>query len=115
MTETPQPLAEPGIVLARPGTRLEQLLASYEGAKAAAEEARSRYEALTDAIKAELAASAPEGTTEMILAGSPALPRLRMSWKRPWRFDSKRFKAEHPKLYVRYETRGGHWELRQES
>lgn len=117
MTATPSvntpPVPVP--VLAQPGTRLDQLLASYETLKAEAAEAVSRYEALTDAIKAELAASAPAGTEAMILAGSPGLPQLRMTWKRPWRFDAKRFRAEHPRLYVRYEVRGGHWDLRQDS
>lgn len=104
---------QPVLVAAPPGSRLEQLLASYESAKAAAEEAKARFEAITDAVKAELAAAAPPGTTEMLLAGPPGLPRLRMSWKRPYRFDTKRFREEHPKMYVRYEVRGGHWELRQ--
>lgn len=111
-----QPEARPAAVpvTAAPGTRLEQLLASYESAKAAADEAKTRFEALTDAIKAELAASVPDGTTEIALSGSPALPRLRMAWKQPYRFDVKRFRAECPALYVKYEARSGHWELRLE-
>jgi hypothetical protein len=113
MTENTPQAPPPALIAAPPGSRLEQLLASYESLKAAAEEAKARYEALTDAIKAELAAAAPAGTQEMLLTGPPGLPRLRMSWKSPFRFDVKRFRTEHPKLYVRYETRGGHFELRQ--
>lgn len=114
MTDQEAPPPAPSIVLAQPGTRLEQLLASYEGAKAAADEAKSRYKALTDAIKAELAASAPPGTEVITLAGPPALPRLRMTWKAPYRFDAKRFRVEHPRLYVQYEVQGGNWDLRME-
>lgn len=94
-----------------PGSRLEELLAGYESAKAAAEDAKSRLDALTAALKNEMAAAAPAGSTDVTL-GAPGLPRLRLSWKAPWRFDSKRFKADHPELYVRYEVRGGHWDLR---
>lgn len=94
------------------GTRLEELLAGYESAKAAFEDAKSRLDALTAALRNEMTASAPKGTATVVLSGAPGLPRLRLSWKAPWRFDSKRFKADHPELYVRYEVRGGHWELR---
>lgn len=104
----------PTVVTAAPGSRLEQLLASYESAKAAADEAKSRFDALTDAVKAELDAATPEGTQEIILTGSPGLPQLRMTWKRPYRFDVKKFRAEYPALYVQYEIRGGHWDLRQD-
>jgi hypothetical protein len=102
----------PITVTAYPGTRLEQLLASYESAKAAADEAKARYEALTDSIKAELDAATPEGTREIILSGPPGLPQLRMAWKTPYRFDVKRFRLENPVLYVQYEVQGGHWDMR---
>jgi hypothetical protein len=103
----------PVVLTTSPGSRLEQLLASYENVKAAAEEAKSRQDALTDALKAEMTGAVPEGTQEIILSGPPGLPALRMTWKQPYRFDVKRFRDEHPALYVRYETRGGHWDLRQ--
>jgi hypothetical protein len=102
----------PVLVLAAPGSRLEQLLASYESARAQADEAKARLEALTDALKAEISAAAPHGTQEMTLDGGPGLPRMRMTWKAPYRFDVKRFRAEQPGMYVRYEVKGGHWELR---
>jgi hypothetical protein len=104
----------PAVIAASPGSRLEQLLASYESAKAAADEAKTRFEGLAEAIKAELAAQVPAGAGDILLSGPPSMPRLRMSWKSPYRFDVKRFRAENPVMYVRYETRGGHWELRQE-
>jgi hypothetical protein len=112
---TEQQSQDPRFVIpAGPGTRLEQLLASYEPVKAAYEEAKARLDALTDALKAEMSAAAPEGSTDMVLDGGPALPRVRVSWKQPYRFDVKRFRTDYPQIYVKYETRGGHWELRLE-
>lgn len=100
-------------VMAVPGSRLEELLASYESAKADSEAAVQRFEAITAAIKAELSAAVPD-TPEIGLSGKPGLPRLKLSWIRPWRFDSKRLKEEDPLTYVRYAVQGGHWELRQQ-
>jgi hypothetical protein len=99
-------------VFAQPGSRVEELLAAYEPAKAAAEEASGRYKAITDAIKAELASANP-GVREMLLSGMPGLPQLRMTWVEPLRFDTKRFKEDHPVEYVRYTRQGGNWDLRQ--
>jgi hypothetical protein len=105
-----------GVLLtAPPGSRLQELQASYESAKAAKEEAVARFDAITGALKAEMAAAAPQKSTDVMLDSAPGLPRLRLKWMRPYRFDSKRFKAENPALYVRYEVRGGHWDLRQET
>lgn len=108
-----QPKPPSFTVTAQPGSRLEELLASYEPAKAAAEEAAERFRAVTDAIKAETAAACPDGTTRASLAGAPGLPRLKMTWLTPWRFDSKRFREEQPAMYVKYEKQGGFWEIRQ--
>lgn len=94
------------------GSRTEELLAGYESAKAAFEDAKARFEAVTAALKNEMASATPEGTATVVLSGAPGLPRLRLSWKAPYRFDVRKFRAENPALYVRYETRGGHWELR---
>jgi hypothetical protein len=110
---TAAPAPAPVMLLAPPGSRLEELLASYESAKAAAEEAAARFEAVTQGIKAELANAAP-GATSIGLAGGPGLPRLRLSWRTPWQFDTKSFKRDYPVLYVKYGSQGGRWELRAE-
>lgn len=107
-------LPPPVAVTAQPGSRLEQLLAAYGPARAAAEEAADHYKAVTDAIKAETAASCPEGTTRAAIAGVPGMPRLKLTWVTQWRFDSKRFKEEQPGVYVRYEKKSGFWELREQ-
>jgi len=109
---TEQPKEPPFQVSAQPGSRLEELLASYESAKAAAEEAASRFEAIKDAIKAETTAACPEGTTRASITGTPGLPKLKLAWMTPYRFDSKRFKEEQPEMYVRYEKKIGFWEIR---
>ncbi len=108
---TPAPL--PVLLYAPPGSRLEELLASYDSARAAAEEAAARFKGVTDGIKAELAAGAP-GVTRVTLAGGPGLPRLRMAWVPRWDFHVKDFRADHPLLYVKYGEQGGRWELRAE-
>lgn len=101
----------PFLVTAESGSRLEALLASYEAAKAAAAEAKARFDAITDGIKDELARGCPEGTTSVRLSGAPGMPRLAMAWQAPWRFQSKDFAKDYPYLYVKYSRQGGHWIL----
>lgn len=104
------PTNQPHIVVAETGTRLEQLHASYTDLKAQADEAAKRYRAVTDAIKAELAAAEPN--QERVELRSPVGPPLRMAYVERWTFDSKRLKAERPDLYVTYAVKGGSWQLR---
>ncbi len=94
------------------GSRLEALQASYDSARAALEDAKALYESLTTALKNEMAAAAPPGSTDITLTAASGLTPLRLRWKTPWRFDVKRFRAERPELYVLYEVQGGNWELR---
>lgn len=108
LQDSPPPLS----VLAPPGSRLEELLASYEAAKAAAETATSRFKAITDGIKSELSGTYP-GTAEMILSGAPGLPSLKLAWRLTWRLNSKQLKEDNPLLYVQYAEQSGTWELRQ--
>ena len=98
-------------VTAPAGSRLEELLATYESVKANAEEAAARFKSLTDAVKAELSAEHP-GITDMVLTGAPGLPALRLAWVESWRLASKRLKEEDPLTYVKYAEKSGHWELR---
>lgn len=93
-----------------PGTRLEQLRAEYDEAKAAEAAAKERADMLTAAIKAEGASVHPGATVIDIV--TPGKPALRMSWRAPWRIDEKRLKAEDPVTYVKYAKQGGYWELR---
>lgn len=98
-----------------PGTeaseRLEQLLAQYDLVKAEAAKAEEALKAITDGIKQELMAAAPEGETD-IRVDSPDLTRpLRLQAVESWRVDSKKLKAEAPETYVRYATKSVSWRL----
>ena len=111
LSQPPDPPAAPVAVLAADGTRLAQLLAAYEPAKAAAEEAAQQYEALTQAIKIELTTAHPQAERVM-LSGAPGLPRLRLAWVRSVRLNSRKLKQELPALYDLYAVQSGHYELR---
>lgn len=113
MTDQKKPEPKPSATaMAAPGSRLEQLLASYETEKASAADAAARFKAVTDALKAELSAAFP-GQKDVVAAGAPNLPKLRLSWRTSWRLDTDKFKAEQPVLYVKYSKPSGHWELRE--
>ena len=99
-------------VIAPPGSRLEQLQASYADAKAAASAADDKLRAIVDAIKVELTRLAAEGSDNIQLAAG-AGPALRLSYVERWTFDSRRFKAVDPENWVRYAKKGGSWVLKQ--
>jgi hypothetical protein len=94
-----------------PGSRLEDLLATYAHLKPQADEIATRLKAVTDAIKAELAAAVPGAQTIDVAHEALAAP-LRLSYVESWRLDTKRLKAEAPETYVRYAVKGGSWQLR---
>lgn len=94
-----------------PGSRLEDLLATYAQLKPQADELAERLKAVTDAIKAELSAAAP-GAQRVDVAHPVLAQPLRLSYVESWRLDTKRLKAEAPETYVRYAVKGGKWELR---
>lgn len=102
--------APPYAVVAQPGTRLAQLHELYAGAKAKADAAAEELKAVTDGIKAELAASAPEGSTKVDLLGEGRTP-LRLDYRESWRIDSRKLKATEPETYVRYARKSGAWYL----
>jgi hypothetical protein len=114
MTDQPQdgPTIEPKPAQVTPqaGTRLEQLHALYEEAKARKDEAEKALKAITDGIKSEVFSQLPEGATAATIAGQ-AGPPLAMTYVESWRLDSKRMKSEDPELYVRYAVKSGTWKL----
>lgn len=109
-----QPKPPPLPVTPVPGSRLEQLVASYETLKARRDEAAAAFDDCAAAIKAEVRAAFP-AEVAFAIAGSPHWPALRLTWSRPWRLDSKRMRREDPQLYVRYAVRRpeGQWDLRE--
>lgn len=104
----PTPVARATV---EPGSRLEDLLATYAHLKPQTDELETRLKSVTDAIKAELAAAVPGA--QKIEVAHAALPQpLRLSWVPRWELDTKALKAEDPETYVRYARQGGRWELR---
>lgn len=97
------------MVVAEPGTRLQELHAAYADAKAEADYANDRLKTITDGIKAELAAASPEA--RRLELRSPGGRALRMTYTESWRVDTKRLKAENPAVYVEYATKSGSWRL----
>jgi hypothetical protein len=94
-----------------PGSRLEDLLATYAHLKPQADEVASRLKAVTDAIKVELTNAVP-GALKVDVAHEALTQPLRLSWIEKWDLDSKRMKAEDPATYVRWARKGGSWQLR---
>lgn len=60
-----------------PGSRLDDLLATYAELKPQADEAASRLKTVTDAIKAELAAAAPGAQRVDVQHVALVMPELR--------------------------------------
>ncbi len=98
-------------VKVEPGSRLEDLLATYDHLKAQADEAAERFETVKTAIKVELAAAAP-GVAQVDVAHQSLAQPLRLSWVESWRLDARRMKVDDPATYVQYAVKGGSWQLR---
>jgi hypothetical protein len=99
------------VIAPQPGSRLEQLAAQYDLAKAEAEKAADALKAITDGIKLELANAAP-GETDVRLDSTELAAPLRLLAIESWRVDSKKLKTEAPEIYVRYATKSTAWQLR---
>jgi len=99
------------VVLPEDDTRLAQLLAQYDLAKAERDKAAEAFEAISAAIKAELVNAAP-GAHD-IRVEHPELARpLRLFAVESWRIDAKKLKAESPETYVRFAKKSTAWQLR---
>lgn len=108
--QTPETVPAPVVVLPPAESRLADLHASYADAKARADEAAAQLKVITDAIKAELQTTVPDATrVELRSQNGPALS---LNYVESWRLDSKRLKAEHTELWVRYAKKSGSWTLR---
>ena len=98
-----------------PDSRLEQLLAQYDLAKAEADKAAETLKAIADGVKAELAAQLAaqlaEGETAIEVASDLLARPLRLSHVESWRVDAKKLKTEDPLTYVRYATKSSSWKL----
>jgi hypothetical protein len=108
---TPAPRPAPFRLVPQPGSRLYELQALLEAARAAAAEAEARAKAVADGIKAEAVAQAPPGTESVIIAGRPGVREWCCHYVRSWRLNSKRVKAEQPVLYAAYAVESGTWKV----
>jgi predicted phage-related endonuclease len=93
-----------------PGSVLENLLAQEHAAEAAQKEAYDRLKGLRDQVKAELTQAHPD-ITAFDIAGTPHRPAKTLNWVNTVRLDTKRLKAEQPRIYVDYAEFGGKWVL----
>lgn len=92
-------------------SRLAQLTAQYDLAKAEAKKAEETLKAITDAIKLELTQAAP-GASDIRLESDQLAQPLRLLAIESWRVDSARLKSEAPETYVRYAKKSVAWQLR---
>lgn len=121
MTEQPTPPIPPGIpvpevapvaVVARKGSKLEQLHDLYYALKAEKDEADKKYKAVCDAIKVEVTSANAEARRFSLSSKSGDRPALNVSYTESNRFDSTRFKKEHPDVYVGYLKPSASWSIR---
>jgi len=101
-------------ILTEPGTRLQQLHAAYDQAKADADAAAERLKGISDAIKLELSnnlQSSSPGSTKVLLTGTEGATPLQLTYVESWRVDAKKLKAENPLAYVTYAVKSGSWRL----
>jgi hypothetical protein len=93
-----------------PESRLAQLAAQYDLAKAEADKANEAFEAIKAAIKVELASAAP-GESDVRFASPDLAAPLQLRAIESWRVDAKKLKAEQPETYVRYASKSTSWRL----
>lgn len=106
----PPPPSPAPTVRPEPESRLEQLTARYDRAKAEEKAAKQAAEEITSAIKAELARLHP-GATEVLLSSPFLAAPLQLQAVTSWRFDSTRCKAEHPEVYAAFAKQSTSWRL----
>jgi hypothetical protein len=100
----------PTTVEAKPDTRLAQLSAQYDLAKAEVDKATETLKAITDGIKAELVKSAP-GASDVRLDAEGLDKPLRLQAVVSRRVDSARLKAEQPQVWADYSDESTSWRL----
>lgn len=98
------------VVTPEPESRLDQLTARYETAKALAKQASDEFEDLKTSLKAELASRHPE-QKRVVLSSPHLLTPLELKAVPSWRFDSKRCKAERPDIYAAFAKQSTSWRL----
>lgn len=93
-------------VTPEPDSKLEQLAAEHDDAKAALEKATERYKLVKDALKSELVRAAPGKTEIRLNSDYLARPLKLVAKKGAMRLDSDRLKAERPDIHEQYLKQG---------
>lgn len=111
-TQPEQPTPPPAVVPVTPAadSKLEQLHAVYAQRKAEADAATKALKEVTDGIKAELTAAAPD--QPKVALSSAYGPPLQLTWVESWRVDATKLKAERPDIYVLFAKQSGTWQLK---
>lgn len=106
-----QPFAIPQVTPV-PGSRLEQLMAMRETARAAAKDAADRLKAIEAGIMTEAAAASP-GTGAVDITGSPHWPALRLRWHQgDWYVPAGTLRTSQPLIWdALKQQKKGHWQL----
>jgi hypothetical protein len=100
------------VVTPNTDSRLAQLAAQYDMAKAEKTKAEESLKAITDAIKLELSQLMQPGETAIDLVSDELVAPLRLVAVESWRVDATKLKAEAPETYVRYAKKSTAWTLR---
>lgn len=97
--------------------RLAQLLAVYENAKAAADEATAHLKTVTDAIKSEVITRYTDGLGEAYkgyLLGHESITKpLKLLQVTQQRLQSKLLREHHPDIYQKFTKETTYWTLKQ--
>lgn len=96
---------------AQPGSLLEEYHAEYADAKAAADAAKTRLDAIVEKLKVELTQALAD--SRRIVVRSPGQVPIGLTYVEANRFNSKRFKEENPSVYKHYVEPSGSWRLAQ--
>lgn len=102
----------PVALVARKGSKLEQLHDLYYTLQAEKAEAEKRFKAVCDAIKLEVTSTNPEARRFELGSKNEGLRPLRVTYTESQRFDSTRFRKEHPDTYVGYLKTSASWTIR---
>lgn len=117
MTETQQetqqeapPVPIP-VLVPEPESRLDQLMAQIDPAKAATAAAQEREKEITDAIKAEAERLTPPGAPAVIIRSPHAALPWKFGPRESWTLDSKGLKKADPAMWVRWAKKTVSWRL----
>lgn len=106
----PAPPVPVTVIQAEKDSRLEQLLAQYDDAKAAEKDARDRFKTIADGIKAELY-RLTEGNEKVDVHSNYLNQPLALRAQYQTRLDTDKLKTVHPDLCQQFSKQTAFWKL----